>query len=233
MLQQERFQIILDDLARESAVTVRDLANKMSVSESTIRRDISALDDAGKVNKVFGGAVSAEQGTTRKIISKERSIAEKQVLNIEEKTSVAKYAAALVEDDDFVFIDAGTTTALLIENLTNKHATYITNGIRHAEAITGALAWESMKKYDFTKSCIGVNGIDPEKGFTTPDIEESLVKSEAVRRSMQAYILSDNSKFGVVSSVTFADIGKAAIITNACSDERVKKATQVIETKMC
>lgn len=254
MLQQERFQIILDDLARESAVTVRDLANKMSVSESTIRRDISALDDAGKVNKVFGGAVSAEQGTTRTIISKERSIAEKQVLNIEEKTSVAKYAAALVEDDDFVFIDAGTTTALLIENLTNKHATYITNGIRHAlrlaergftvymlsgqaksltEAITGALACESMKKYDFTKSFIGVNGIDPEKGFTTPDIEESLVKSEAVRRSMQAYILSDNSKFGVVSSVTFADIGKAAIITNACCDERVKKATQVIETKMC
>ena len=50
---------------------------------------------------------------------------------------------------------------------------------------------------------------------------------------MQAYILSDNSKFGVVSSVTFADIGKAAIITNVCSDERVKKVTQVIETKMC
>ena len=73
MLQQERFQIILDDLARESAVTVSDRANKMSVSESTIRRDISALDDAGKVNKVFGGAVSAEQGTTRTIISKERS----------------------------------------------------------------------------------------------------------------------------------------------------------------
>ena len=250
MLQQERLQMIMDEVERESAVRVHELSKKMNVSESTIRRDISLLDEEGRVRKVFGGAVSVDNGNSRTIISKESGMAEKSVLNVEEKSAIAKYAAGLIQDDDFVFIDAGTTTGLFIENLTNKNATYVTSGMRHAlrlaelgfnayvisgqakyltEAIAGALACESLSRYDFTKSFIGTNGMDLEKGFTTPDIEESMVKTEAIRRSMDVYVLADSSKFGTISSVSFASLDNIMIITDKCEDERYKSRARVYE----
>lgn len=249
MLQQERFQIIKDEVRRQSAVTVHDLAIMMNVSESTVRRDISSLDDAGEIKKVFGGAVAIDKTTDKGIIARESGMAEKSMLFVEEKRAIGKYAASLIEDDDFIFIDAGTTTGFLIENLENRKATYVTNGMRHAirlselgfrsyilagqakyltEAIAGTLACESMRRYGFTKSFIGTNGIDIKKGLTTPDIEEAMVKEEAVRRSAEAYILTDSSKFGAVSSVSFADIGNVTIITDKCPDKKYEKKAKII-----
>ena len=250
MLQQERLQVIMDELGRESAVKVSKLAELMNVSESTVRRDIAVLDEAGEVRKVFGGAVSVDSDPAGRIISRERGMAEKSVLNIEEKSAIGRYAAALIEDDDFVFIDAGTTTGLMIEHLTNTNATYVTNGMRHAirlsergfrayiisgqtkyltEAIAGALACESMSRYEFTKSFIGTNGVEEDKGFTTPDIEESMVKREAVRRSHETFILADNSKFGKYSSVSFADLKDATVITDRCPDRKYMEMTHIEE----
>ena len=250
MLQQERLQMIMEEIRRESAVTVTDMAEKLNVSESTIRRDIAYLDEIGDVKKVFGGAVSVEPGTQRRIIAGEKGMAEKSVLNVEEKRAIGKHAATLIQDGDFIFIDAGTTTGLLIENLTNKNATYVTNGIRHAlrlaergftvyvlagqakyltEVIAGALACENLSRYEFSKSFIGTNGIDAEMGFTTPDIEESMVKSEVIRRSEQAFVLADNTKFGMVSSVSFADIEDVTIITDKCTDNSYKGMTVIQE----
>ena len=252
MLQQERLQIILDMINRESAVQISELTGVLHVSESTVRRDIDLLDESGKVKRVFGGAVSVQPEVKKRIIAPERGMAEKAVLNVEEKRAIAQYAATLVEDDDFVFIDAGSTTLLLIDYLTNTRAAYVTNGIRHAlrlaergfkaymlpgqakyltEVIFGALTCESMSRYDFTKSFIGTNGIDTEKGLTTPDIEEALIKTEGIRRASKAYVLADSSKFGAVSAVTFSLIGDVTIITDKCPDESYKTQTTIKEVK--
>ena len=149
--------------------------------------------------------------------------------------------ASTVNDEDFVYIDAGTTTEKMIEFLPNTRATFVTNGIVHAkklisrglrafiiggqlklstEAVVGAEAVNNLKKYNFTKCFMGTNGISAEAGYSTPDIEEAFIKTEAMGRSFVAYVLADSSKFGMVSSVTYADLSQACIVTDSVPDTK-------------
>ena len=135
MLQEERFKYILDELMRRNAVKVGNLAEELDTSESTIRRDINELDEAGKLRKVFGGAVSL--GNSVNTI--DTDMATKQSKNTEQKDSIAKYAASLIHNDDFVFIDAGTTTEHMIQYIdpsVAESAFFVTNGITHGNAGT-------------------------------------------------------------------------------------------------
>ena len=157
------------------------------------------------------------------------------MLNTQEKEAISKYAASLINDDDFVYIDSGTTTLEMIKYITNTKAKYITNGIVHAkkllekglstmiiggrckpttEAIIGPDCIEGISKYHFTKAFMGTNGISLHAGYTTPDVDEALVKQEAVKHAYVSYILADHTKFGKVSSVTFAEIPNCCIITD-------------------
>lgn len=249
MLQQERFNYIMKKLRSDSIVKVHELSKEMNVSESTVRRDITDLSKAGRLKKVFGGAMTAARPDPSHA-SIELDVASKSSLRVPEKTAIAEYAATLINDNDFVFIDAGTTTGIMIDHLKNKNATYVTNGIMHAmklsskgmktyiisgqpkavtEAVAGSLAVESLRRYDFSKCFIGANGIDIERGLTTPDLEESIVKAEAIKRSYMPYILADSSKFGKISSVTFSPMEKCCIITDSPIDEKYKKHTIIKE----
>lgn len=246
MLTLERQNLILSILKEKKTITISELTNELDTSESTIRRDLTVLDKLGKLSKVHGGAVAIDDSFS--VI--EANVETKSALNIEEKVVVGKYAASLINHDDFVYIDAGTTTEKLIDYITNTKATFVTNGIVHAkkliqkgckayviggelklatEAIVGADGINNLKKFNFTKCFIGTNGINIDKGFTTPDLEEALMKKEAMRRSYISYVLTDHSKFGKVSSVTFSSIENACIITDYLPDEKYKKATVVKE----
>ncbi|MEG0830283.1 MAG: DeoR/GlpR family DNA-binding transcription regulator [Anaerovoracaceae bacterium] len=253
MLQNSRYEKILHRLRMDKGVQVALLAEELNISESTIRRDITELDRMGQLKKVFGGAVSLESDIGRNGAKQapqihSRSAEAKININTEEKERIAKYAATLIEDSDFVFIDAGTTTEKLIDYLENKNITYVTNGITHlrkltkrgfkayiiggqlkiaTEALVGTEAVESLRKYNFTKCFMGANGIDLERGFTTPDIDEAMVKSEAMKQSQISYMLVDHTKFGQTSSVTFADLDKGCIITDQMKNENYFNETDI------
>ena len=113
MLTEQRFDIILKLLEEKKSVTVTELRELLDASESTVRRDITALDKAGKLTKVFGGAVALNH----KVTAYEPTVAQKSELNKEEKQKIAKYAASLITPDDFVYLDAGTTTGLMLDYL--------------------------------------------------------------------------------------------------------------------
>ena len=81
MLTEKRYELILKLLDEQNSVTVAEIKEKLKISESTIRRDLNALDKAGKLNKVFGGAVAIEAGIT----TAEPSVAPKKGVNKEEK----------------------------------------------------------------------------------------------------------------------------------------------------
>ena len=117
MLIQERFDAILKLLEQKRAVTVIELTQLLNTSESTIRRDLSALAEMGKIHKVHGGATVIEQSLT-----KEETVIAKSTKNIEEKNLIAKYAASIINDDDFIFLDAGTTTEIMIDYLSPNKA---------------------------------------------------------------------------------------------------------------
>lgn len=246
MLTQERQNLILEVLQEKKAVTVTELTKEFDASESTIRRDLNTLHEMKKLRKVHGGATVLEDEFT----NFEADVATKSSLNLKEKDAIGKYAASLINKEDFVYIDAGTTTAAMIEYITNNGAVYVTNGIAHArkliqkgckayviggelkistEAIVGAEGVNSMRKYNFTKCFLGTNAIAMDQGFTTPDIEEALVKQEALKRSHLAYVLTDHTKFGRVSSVSFAALEQATIITDYVANEKYKKRTSIKE----
>ena len=118
MLTEQRFDIILKLLEERKSITVTELRELLDASESTVRRDITALDKAGKLTKVFGGAVALNH----KVTAYEPTVAQKSELNKEEKKKIAKYAASLITSDDFVYLDAGTTTGLMLEYLAGAFA---------------------------------------------------------------------------------------------------------------
>ena len=246
MLTQERYHSILQILSEKDAVTVAELAQALETSESTIRRDLSYLDEIGKLKKVFGGATAIQSSTG----VTEQPFESRESEMFEEKTAIARYAATFVHDGDFVFIDAGTTTYRLIDFLTNKKATYITNGIAHSrkliqrgfdthivggkikpatEAVVGTTAVNLIQRLNFTKAFIGTNGIDLSAGFTTPELDEGAVKEAMVKKAYLTFILSDHTKFRRVFPVSFADIHKVCIITDSVPDERFLQATVIKE----
>lgn len=246
MLTEERHQIILNEISKNSVVYVSELVKELDTSESTIRRDLNFLHKEMKLKKVHGGATVLD----KVIHTKDELISCRESLNIDEKLEIAKYAATLIEENDFVYIDAGTTTDLMIEFINEKDATYITNGINQAkklikkglktyilggeikastEAIVGVEAVNTLKKYNFNKGFFGTNGVSKECGYTTPDINEALVKHEALERTREAYVMADKSKFDEISCVTFGEIENAVIITTEIEDNTYKEFIEVIE----
>lgn len=246
MLTEERFSAILELLQEKKAVTVVELTKILETSESTIRRDLNTLHDMGKLKKVHGGATLCNEA----YLTKEEDVPTKSQHYVAEKERIAKYAATFIEDEDFVYIDAGTTTERLIDYIGETKATFVTNGIVHAkkliqkgfkayvvggqlklstEAIVGAEALSNLKKYNFTKCFLGTNGITLDSGFSTPDVEEALIKMEAVNRTHKVFVLADHSKFGKQSSVSFANLDQAVIITDELTDERYKEQTVIKE----
>ena len=202
MLTEKRYEVILNLLNEKNSVTVTEIKELLGISESTIRRDLAALDKAGKLIKVFGGAVAADGG----FITAEPSVAQKAEINKDEKTAIARYAASLIERDDFVYLDAGTTTGQMIDFIKEKSATFVTNAVSHAqrlaaqgyrvyliggelkgttEAVVGNQAILSLQKLHFSMAFLGTIGVGLKAGFSTPDYCEALVKQTAVEQARQ------------------------------------------------
>ena len=220
MFTEERHNIILRELKIKGMISVNDLVKLLNTSESTIRRDLNALDSEGLLKKIHGGATLVGEKASRH----DYKVNVRKSLNLDEKRKIAIHAASLIQDEDVIYIDAGTTTELIIEFISNTNITAVTNGIVHAkklleikdvtEAIIGSNAVLDLKKYNFSKGFFGANGISNENGYTTPDVTEGMVKAEALRRCKKAYVLADESKLDQVSFVTFGNIEDATLITN-------------------
>lgn len=247
MLTQERYNYILQALEQRKAVSVVVLTKELNISESTIRRDLNALAKMGKLNKVHGGATYLEP--RNKVIHEDQVEIRKEIHTIQ-KESIGRYAASLIEPEDFVYLDAGTTTASMLPYLEEKKAVYVTNSLEIAmnltkrglttymiagkirqitEAMVGCEAEKSIQNYHFTKGFFGTNGISLDAGYSTPNIEEAQIKRMAMQNSYEAYILADYSKFSVNSCVTFGNLEDAIIITDRLTDKIYKESTTVIE----
>ena len=249
MLTQERHQRILWLLHEKKIVTVNELTKELATSESTIRRDLNALHESGLLKKVHGGATVIEED----FIRGEADMATKAERNVSEKSLIGKYAATRIHEDDYVYIDAGTSTEYLVDSIKNNGAKFVTNSILHAkqlkkkgckvyliggefklstEAIIGSEAINSVKKYHFTKCFLGTNGVAVEQGFTTPDIEEALLKQQVIKQSLITFVLADHTKFDKISAISFAELEQAIIITDGRVKQQYKEQTIIKELEI-
>lgn len=230
MLAEDRLSRIVDMVAERGSATVPELASALGISESTIRRDLEKLDQAHRLAKVHGGATCLENAH----VTRDLTLSERHGLHDAEKRAIVEYAAALVGPDDFVYVDAGSTTELLVRCALDPRATYVTDAVTHAlalvergcrvvvlggelkgatEALVGPDALDALARYNFTIGFWGTNGATLEQGLTTPDRFEAQVKRTSMRRTARRYVLADPSKLGRVAPVKFADFRDATIVT--------------------
>lgn len=246
MLTEERYNKILNLLSEQKTVSVSQLTSLLETSESTVRRDLLALDRAGKLNRIHGGATIQ----SNRYIVKEDDISVKSTQRSQEKTKIGAYAAQLITNDDFVYIDAGTTTLRMIDFIAADSVTFVTNGIHHAarlsergfktyllggrlkastQAVIGTEAVKNLASYNFTKGFFGTNGISATGGYSTADFSEGNVKREAFLHCQRCYVLADNSKFKQILPVSFGRLTDAAIITDYATDKKYQTITEVVE----
>jgi len=244
LMTQQRHEEILRILNERGTVSVTDLTEALGSSESTIRRDLLALDKLGKLTKVHGGATKSDH----QFLHYEADFEEKIQTNVEEKKRIAAYCAQQIQETDFVYLDAGTTTLLMIDFITAMGAQFITNGLSHArelarrgfdvamlggevkaatDAVVGVAAARNLESYNFSKAFIGTNGVDVKRGFSTPDPDEAFVKKTAIDRAFVSYVLADSSKFGKVSSVTFSSLEHSAVVTDTRPAEVYEEQTVI------
>ncbi|RAN51218.1 DeoR/GlpR family DNA-binding transcription regulator [Dolosigranulum pigrum] len=246
MLTVERFDYILDRLQHHGVVHSSELMKALDVSESTIRRDLSELEERGELVRIHGGAKLARE------MNSEQSIQEKTHINQEAKETIAKYAASLVEKEEFIYMDAGSTTFAMLKYLQGKNITVVTNGIQHAsqlselgvrvytlggriknqtQAIIGSLALEQLSGMRFSRVFLGMNSIDIDGGFTTPDPEEAVLKRHAAEQGERLYILADSSKFGGVSFARVLPLDGQTVIVEQLSDQMKEKFDEFIHIR--
>ena len=222
MITTQRYELILNFLNENGNGTINDFGKLTGTSSATIRRDLTHLEDEGLLSRIHGGA-------TIDRVESEASYTDKAVRNLKDKILIAKTAAALIEDGDTLFIDAGTSTYEMLPFINKKNLTIVTNSVTLISSLVrdGHLVYllgGNVKPT--TYAIIGTEAVDKLNGlsfgYSTPDGEEAAIKRTALKQSKAKYILGDTSKFHKTAFVKFAALGDAVLITNDLKSEFVK-----------
>lgn len=245
MLTEERQHYILEKLEREHIVKLNDLTRQLNCSISTVRRDLSQLEEKGLLIRVHGGAKRNYS------IQTEIEMNEKRSKNVQSKQLIGQLAASIINEQEIIYLDAGTTTYEIIPYLKEfKDLKVITNGLAHAQlltdlhietiqiggqvkektqAIIGSVAQKQLEQYRFNKAFIGINGIDYEYGYTTPDLEEAAMKKLAGKQANQCFVVADHTKFHHVSFAKVGELDDYSLLTDSVNDKDKRKLGKEIK----
>jgi DeoR/GlpR family transcriptional regulator of sugar metabolism len=219
---------------------VGDLARELGVSDMTVRRDLELLEKQGLLEKVHGGATAVAGSAVF-----EPGFAAKSVLQEAEKAAIAEAAIRLVSPGMAIGISAGTTTHELARRIvdvpgltvvTNSFSVadalhraassdctvILTGGIRTpSDALVGPFAVAAIRTIHVDLLFMGVHGMDPHSGFTTPNILEGETNRALVEAARRLVVVADHTKWGVVgiSSMARLDEADTVITDDAISDE--------------
>lgn len=212
-----------------SEVTVQQLCERLDVSPATIRRDLQKMEDMKLVHRYYGGVV------LNKETEMEPTMHAKHLVNMQKKKQIARYAASLIKNNDIVYIDAGTTTEMMIDYIHAKNILIVTqalpimNGLYERQircyTVGGYIKFstniiidndtiEKMAKINFNVAFLGCNGIHELFGFSTTNEIEAMLKKTVISNTQNPIIVADSSKFNQISNIKFADIQDASIITD-------------------
>jgi DeoR/GlpR family transcriptional regulator of sugar metabolism len=236
LIGEERKDYILNQLNLEGKVKTNDLVENLNVSSETIRRYLEELEEENKLKRVYGGAVKIN------LSRDEPSHLKREVLHADEKRKIGRAAATLVEDNDVIFIDDGTTTLHMIDYLLNKKnitvltisipALYLLIDYKNKELysgdiyllggkvnsmhsrVTGTLAEKMVENFYADKAFLSVDGLMVEKGITGFDEEKGQLTRQFIKNAKQNIVLSDQSKIGLVQFYKIADLKEIDIIVS-------------------
>lgn len=218
----ERRQRILALLREKPGIKVTELAQKLGVSEGTIRNDLIALEQNNQLKRVRGGAAIHEHQSVS-----HPPFASRIQVRSQAKKYIARRAAELVADGDAILLDASSTVYYLAQFLQNRrNLTVVTNGIEVARAlaqnlsntvillggvlnpegtsVTGLLSEQILKDLHIKIAFVSCYGFSLGMGLTEIDIHEAQIKSRMIASAEKVVALVDASKFGRVDLTSFA-----------------------------
>ncbi|MBO0678616.1 DeoR/GlpR transcriptional regulator [Mycolicibacterium sp. S2-37] len=235
MYAEERQQAIASLVMQKGRASVAELAAAYDVTTETVRRDLAALDRAGLLRRVHGGAVP-----TRSLHLVESGVGERDATRAEHKDRIAAAAVDFIPASGAsVLLDAGTTTARIAAQLpTDRELVVVTNSVPIAarlagvptvhlqllggrvrgltQATVGEQALRVLDNLRVDVAFIGTNGISVGHGLSTPDSEEAAVKRAMVRAGTQVVVAADSSKAGREDFVSFAPLSSVdTLITDS------------------
>lgn len=243
-IKDKRMEYILNELQRKASVTVAELSTALSLSEVTIRKILTEMEQGDMLRRTWGGAVSIAGSM------KERTYTEKETMNVAEKRAIARAVYDLIRDGEAVFIDTGTTTielAKLIVDGPKRNILVCTNAINIAMEMTrsqgigvivlggelrhniyscvGQSTESSIKKMSFDKGIVTGDHFTLERGYSTPSMREADLKSTVLASSKQKIVVMDYSKFGDDSLMQIAPTSGIDILVTDCRmpDDEAKK----------
>jgi DeoR family deoxyribose operon repressor len=218
-------------------MTIKQLAEKLQVSEMTVRRDIQVLAENNLINQVFGGVTAP--GTAEG--EKNYSLVQAQSHNMSLKIKIAQKARELLASDEVVFFDSGTTVQALAEQLPPDSAlTIISSSFNSLEVLVklpnctvisggGVYAIKPkvffdhdsgvfFRRYRANKAFIGTTGFELNLGLTCGYTEDVPLKQAMLESSKEKILLTDSTKFGKVSTCLF---GKIEDFTTVITDSGI------------
>ena len=226
--QNERYESILAMLNRLKKVSVQDLTQKLGVSEVTVRKDLSFLEERGKLIRIHGGAVLAEdEGHLR-------TIAIRQAEHAAEKQAIARKARELIRPGETLFIDAGSTCAAFAREIRDMELRVVTNSLYaileladsagislfstggsfrpEACSFIGPGAMQTIASVQIDTCFMGTTGFSTDGVFSSQNVIESQLKRATVQASRRVVMLVDHSKYGTTACSVFARAGDIDVL---------------------
>lgn len=225
----ERHQEIVR-VARESGrVDVLSLAGEFQVTAETVRRDLKALDRAGLLRRVHGGAIPAGR------FDLEPDLSERESTAADEKARIAAAALDELPTDGSVILDAGTTTGRLAATFPlDAELTVVTHAlplaarladhpaidlhlvggrVRHRTRVAvDAWALRTYREINADVLFLATNGFSADGGLTTPDLAEAAVKRELISAARRVVLLADSAKYGQEHFARFGDLSQVDLL---------------------
>lgn len=253
MIKAERQDRVRQLLEAQGTVSVKEISDALGVSDMTIRRDLEELANLGEIERVHGGARSAN-GRSRSMLRREYSHTEKRTKHAEEKLQIARAAVSLIEEDSTVFLGTGTTVEQMASILPSFHLRIITNSLsvfnllenredcelclvggmyrRRTAAFVGPTAESTLEALGIDTAFIGANGILG-GGVSTSNMEEGHIQHLAFGKADARYLIADSSKIGKRDFYTFyhlSDLDAVVCEPEISAEDRaaVEEYTRVI-----
>ena len=222
MTMDERHKRILDLLEVVGEIKVEKLADRLNVSQVTMRKDLDILETNGLVERIHGSAIFSQRNRFNVAFLEELQT------QATAKKLIARAAVDYIKEGDSIILDAGTTTYWLAQALAGKFKSLlvITNSLpaamelskagyrillvggevlSHSLALTGPVTVNNLESYHVDRAFLGTSGISLSHGYSTADSNDADVKEQMIRAAEETYILSDSSKFERNCLVSFAD----------------------------
>ena len=223
-----RHDEILKIITHRRAVTVLDLTERLGVSEVTIRKDLTMLEEMGSIVRTRGGARLAED------TSQMRSLHLRRGENLEEKSRIAVRAREFVKEDDTIYVDSGSTCLLFARLLSEMNLRMVTNSLdimcacadapgialislggsyrKEAGSFIGPMAVETLKGIQIETCFVGATGFSSSGVFSSQNIIEAQLKAQVLAVSRRRIILAGSAKLDKDAFAVFARPGDVDIL---------------------